>query len=37
MSLPGFFDALSGEHRATVAKLLTEVEFDPSPCLRSPE
>ena len=29
MSLPGFFDALSGEHRETVAKLLTEVEFEP--------
>lgn len=29
MSLPGFFDALSDEHRQTVAKLLTEVEFDP--------
>ncbi|KAA1429415.1 aldehyde dehydrogenase family protein [Nocardioides antri] len=29
MSLPGFFDALSDEHREAVAKLLTEVEFDP--------
>ena len=29
MSLPGFFDALSEEHRETVAKLLTEVEFEP--------
>ncbi|KAA1415947.1 aldehyde dehydrogenase family protein [Nocardioides humilatus] len=29
MSLPGFFDALSDEHRETVAKLLTEVEFAP--------
>ncbi|MEZ0581248.1 aldehyde dehydrogenase family protein [Nocardioides sp. MH1] len=29
MGLPGFFDALSEEHRETVAKLLTEVEFAP--------
>ncbi|WP_183096407.1 aldehyde dehydrogenase family protein [Nocardioides stalactiti] len=29
MSLPGFFDALSDDHRDTVAKLLTEVEFAP--------
>ena len=29
MSLPGFFDALSEEHRETVGKLLTEVEFEP--------
>lgn len=29
MSLPGFFEALSEEHRDTVAKLLSEVEFDP--------
>ena len=29
MSLPGFFDALSGEHRETVGKLLAEVEFEP--------
>ena len=29
MSLPGFFDALSSEHRETVAKLLAEVEFEP--------
>ena len=29
MNLPGFFDALSAEHRETVGKLLTEVEFEP--------
>ena len=29
MSLPGFFDALSDEHREAVAKLVTEVEFEP--------
>ncbi len=29
MSLPGFFDALSDDHRETVGKLLTEVEFEP--------
>lgn len=28
MSLPGFFDALSEEHRETVAKLLVDVEFE---------
>src|SRR5690348_10346262 len=28
MTLPGFFDALSAEHRETVAKLLTAVEFE---------
>ncbi len=29
MTLPGFFDALPDDHRETVAKLLTEVEFEP--------
>ncbi|PWN03965.1 cyclic nucleotide-binding protein [Nocardioides silvaticus] len=28
MSLPGFFDALTEEHRQTVAKLLVDVEFE---------
>jgi len=29
MSLPGFFEALSEEHRDAVAKLLSDVEFEP--------